>query len=308
MQWLKRGLVYRTDRDAPAGTVRGMVPTPLLIDDRTIRVFLTVCDADNVGRPYYVDVDALAPTRIVAKSAGPLMQIGAPGAFDERGIVAAQVLRNPDGTLLMYYSGFQRSDSVRYQIFMGLAQSTDNGDSFVRVQEPPILGPTPAESMFRCAPFVMPTEHGYQMWYTAGSEWETVNGKEVPRYSLKYLESTDGVTWGSEGMACMRFGPDEHGIGRPWVTRTPGHRYQLYYSIRRISLAAYRLGYAESDDGLHWNRMDGQLGLDVSPAGSFDSDGMSYTALITAHNKTYCFYNGNGFGREGFAVAELIAP
>jgi hypothetical protein len=35
---------------------------------------------------------------------------------------------------------------------------------------------------------------------------------------------------------------------------------------------------------------------------------MSYTALLTVRNKTYCFYNGNGFGRDGFAVAELIAP
>ncbi|ACC71478.1 hypothetical protein PPMP20_12500 [Paraburkholderia phymatum] len=307
MQWLKRGLVYRTDQDAPAGTVRAMVPTPLLIDDRTIRIFLTVCDGDNVGRPYFVDVDASDPTKIIGKSTGPLMRTGAPGAFDERGIVCAQILRNTDGTLMMYYSGFERSDSVRYKIFMGLAKSVDNGESFVRVQDSPILGPTEAESMFRCAPFVIATERGYQMWYTAGSSWEVVGGKEVPRYSLKYLESTDGIDWASEGVPCMRFGPDEHGIGRPWITKSPEGKYQLYYSVRRISLAAYRLGYAESDNGLDWNRMDDQLGLDVSP-GSFDSDGMSYTALINAGDKTYCFYNGNGFGRDGFAVAELIAP
>ncbi|CAD6542146.1 hypothetical protein LMG24235_03751 [Paraburkholderia sabiae] len=284
-----------------------MVPTPLLVDDRTIRIFLTVCDADNVGRPYFVDVDASDPTKIVGKSTGPLMQTGAPGAFDERGIVCAQVLRNPDGALMMYYSGFERSDSVRYKIFMGLAKSVDNGENFIRVYDAPILGPTEAESMFRCAPFVIATERGYQMWYTAGSSWEIVSGKEVPRYSLKYLESTDGIDWGSEGVPCMRFGPDEHGIGRPWITKSAEGKYQLYYSVRRISLAAYRLGYAESDNGLDWSRMDNQLGLDVSP-GSFDSDGMSYTALISAGDKTYCFYNGNGFGRDGFAVAELIAP
>jgi hypothetical protein len=307
MQWLKRGLVYHTSRHAPAGTVRAMVPTPLLIDDHTIRIFLTICDADNVGRPYFVDVDASDPTKIIAKSSSPLMLTGAPGSFDERGIVAAQVVQNPEGTLLMYYSGFEHSDSVRYRIFMGLAQSFDNGQSFVRVQDIPILGPTEEESMFRCAPFVIATEHGYQMWYTAGSTWEVVNGKEVPRYSLKYLESTDGISWGREGVSCMSLGEDEHGLGRPWITKKQDGTYQLYYSVRRISLAAYRLGYAESDDGLHWNRMDRQLGLEVSP-GSFESEAMSYTALLTVRNKTYCFYNGNGFGRDGFAVAELIAP
>jgi hypothetical protein len=32
-----------------------------------------------------------------------------------------------------------------------------------------------------------------------------------------------------------------------------------------------------------------------------------YAAAITAHGKTWCFYNGNDFGRDGFALAELIS-
>jgi hypothetical protein len=307
MQWLKRGLVFHTSRHAPAGTTRSMVPTPLLIDDKTIRVFLTICDADNVGRPYFVDVDASDPTKIVGASPGPLMDVGRQGDFDERGVVCAQVLRDTDGSLLMYYSGFERSQTVRYQIFMGLARSFDNGKTFERVQDKPILGATDAETMFRCAPFVIAENDKFRMWYTAGSTWDIVNGKEVPRYSLKYLESTDGINWGDEGTSCMSFGEDEHGIGRPWIVKTIDGKYQLYYSIRRISVAAYRLGYAESYDGRQWARMDKQIGLDVSPA-SFDSDSISYTALISVREKTYCFYNGNAFGRDGFAVAELIAP
>jgi hypothetical protein len=32
-----------------------------------------------------------------------------------------------------------------------------------------------------------------------------------------------------------------------------------------------------------------------------------YSAVISVNAKTYCFYNGNNFGEEGFAVAELAA-
>jgi hypothetical protein len=32
-----------------------------------------------------------------------------------------------------------------------------------------------------------------------------------------------------------------------------------------------------------------------------------YSAVISVGDKTYCFYNGNNFGEQGFAVAELIA-
>jgi hypothetical protein len=149
----------------------------------------------------------------------------------------------------------------------------------------------------------MPYEGGYRMWYVAGSTWEIVNGKEVPKYSLKYLDSKNPVDWGKEGVPCMDLNVDEHGIGRPWIIFENGV-YRLYYSIRRISLGAYRLGYAESPDGIHWNRLDGKFGLDVTP-GSFDSYGMSYSAVITVYDRTYCFYNGNDFGRDGFAVAVL---
>ena len=78
----------------------------------------------------------------------------------------------------------------------------------------------------------------------------------------------------------------------------------MFYSVRRKSFRAYRLGYAESLDGYAWTRMDEQLSLDVTP-GSFDSDAIMYAAPIQIDDKLYVFYNGNDFGRDGFAVAVL---
>jgi predicted GH43/DUF377 family glycosyl hydrolase len=69
-------------------------------------------------------------------------------------------------------------------------------------------------------------------------------------------------------------------------------------------LGAYRLGYAESSDGKNWKRMDQHLNLDVS-SGSFDSEAIMYAAPIEVDNKLFVFYNGNGFGSLGFAVAVL---
>ena len=104
----------------------------------------------------------------------------------------------------------------------------------------------------------------------------------------------------------MSLGEDEHGFGRPWVIQRAPDHYQLYFSVRKISVAAYRLGYAESRDGINWVRKDTDMGLDVSP-GSFDSDAIMFSAPVEVGGKTYCFYNGNDFGRDGFAVAELIS-
>jgi hypothetical protein len=128
----------------------------------------------------------------------------------------------------------------------------------------------------------------------------------MPEYVVRHLDSPDGLSWGEAGHLCIDVAhEDEHGFGRPWVV--PMDRgYEMFYSVRRRSLMAYRLGYATSRDGLEWRRDDAGLGLDVSPEG-FDSGAIMYAAVITVEGRTYCFYNGDVFGRQGFALAELVA-
>lgn len=305
MKWEKLGLVPLIDPAAPDAPALVTVPTPVMHGTDTIRVFFGSCGRDYIGRPHYVDLDARDPLRVLGVSAGPVMDVGQAGAFDEHGVIPVHVLPSDDGRLLMYYSAFQRGQDVRYRIFTGLAASQDGGKSFQRIQQTPILGASATETMFRCAPFVMRSGQGFAMWYIAGSSWETVCGKQVPRYSLKHLVSPDGIHWPQTGTACMELAEDEHGFGRPWIEIDARGTWHMFYSIRVRSLAAYRLGYATSRNGLEWTRRDSELGLEPTPA-SFDSDGMSYSAIIHAHGQTYCFYNGNGFGREGFAVARLL--
>jgi hypothetical protein len=66
----------------------------------------------------------------------------------------------------------------------------------------------------------------------------------------------------------------------------------------------YRLAYAESADGINWTRRDNEIGIDVSPSG-WDSRMQGYPAVVSCGGKTYMFYNGNDYGREGFGYAEL---
>lgn len=83
----------------------------------------------------------------------------------------------------------------------------------------------------------------------------------------------------------------------------------MWYSTARLPLHPYRIGYAESDDGKRWTRIDEAVGFDVSPEG-FDSEMICYPHVVQHENRLYMFYNGNGFGREGIglAVAEDSEP
>jgi len=305
MRWKKLGIVYRPDGSRPWARSHAMIPTPLRIDQSVIRVFVTCCDDEGIGRPGYVDVLASDPTRVIAVSEAPLLDLGEPGTFDENGVLLCSVVDADDGNWNMYYVGFELGTRIRYRLLTGLAHSHDGGRTFARISRTPVLERSNSELYFRGGPCCLKERGRYRLWYVAGSNWIDVDGKSMPVYDIRYAESDDGVHWPQEGTVQIPITePDEHGFGRPYVIPKPGGGYRMFYSVRRRSLRAYRLGYAESQDGLVWQRMDDRLNLDVTPGG-FDSEAIMYAAPVQVGDRLYVFYNGNDFGREGFAVAVL---
>ena len=67
--------------------------------------------------------------------------------------------------------------------------------------------------------------------------------------------------------------------------------------------AAYRIGYAESADGVKWERLDAQAGITVSESG-WDSEMTAYPWVFSHKSTNYMLYNGNGYGRTGIGLAE----
>ena len=306
MNWRKLGVVWMPTGSDTWAKSHAMGPTPFQLNEEVIRVFLTTLDEDGKGRPTYVDISAQNPTHILRVSPKPLMDIGESGTFDDNGLMPTSIVQPENGILFMYYAGFELCEKIRYRIFTGLAISSDGGNTFYRNSRVPILDRSDTELFFRGGPFVIIDEGVFKLWYVAGSQWTKINSKLMPVYDLRYQESSDGIHWAEKGTLSMAItGDDEHGFGRPWVLKRGPQDYQLFYSIRRRSFSAYRLGYAESQDGIRWIRKDSEIGLDVT-LGAFDSDAIMYSAVIDIGSKTYCFYNGNNFGESGFGVAELI--
>jgi hypothetical protein len=75
----------------------------------------------------------------------------------------------------------------------------------------------------------------------------------------------------------------------------------MWYSFRG---QAYRIGYAESEDGRQWKRLDSHVGIDVSTTG-WDSEMIEYPFVFDHKGQRYMLYNGNGFGKTGFGLAVL---
>lgn len=305
MRWVKHGIVYAPDGQMPWARSHAMIPTPFQLNDEVIRVFVTFLDEAGIGRPGYVDVAATDPTVVLDISPRPLLEDGLPGTFDESGMLTCSVIRASDERLFLYYAGFETGTKIRYRLLSGLAISENDGLTFTRYRPTPILERSPEELFIRGGPFCLYDPPLYRLWYAGGSQWTDLNGKSMPVYEIRYLESENGYEWAGTGEVQIGItDPDEHGFGRPYVIRRPDGGYRMFYSVRRRSYANYRLGYADSADGRHWRRMDQSLNLDVTP-GSFDSEAIMYAAPIQVGERLFLFYNGNDFGREGFALAEL---
>ena len=307
MRWLKHGVVWTPSGSHWWARTHATCPTPLRLGDGTLRVYLQCRDEHNVGRIGFVDLDPNDPRKVIRESHEPVLDIGVPGSFDDNGVFPTAVVRVPDGRIFLYYVGFELCHRIRYRLLTGLAISVDDGNSFQRVQATPILERSDSEQFFRCGPWVEHEGGRFRMWYIAGSAWETIDGKQMPLYDIRYAESEDGVRWPASGQLVMPVALDnEHGFGRPVVRRSPDG-LRMFYSIRKRNPARYRLGYAESADGLAWRRRDGDLGLDVTE-GAWDGETVCYGVDIEAGGKTWLLYNGNDFGGTGFGIAEQVQP
>lgn len=271
-----------------------MVPTPDQIDGALVRVYFSGRDEANRSHVGYAVIDLERPTEILEMSAGPVLGPGALGCFDDNGVTPSCVVRDHD-RLLLYYIGWNPGSTVRVHLFGGLAQSTDGGATFERVSRAPIIERTAVDPYLNTAPFVV-KDPAWRMYYVSGVGWVH---PDLPRYNIKLGRSADGVVWEREGHVCIDFeGPQENALARPFVVRD-GDRYRMWFSHKGDS---YSIGYAESADGVRWERDDDRAGLRPSPEG-WDSEMVEYAAVVRYGGAWFMFYNGNTYGREGIGLA-----
>jgi hypothetical protein len=230
----------------------------------------------------------------------PVLSPGVLGTFDDAGVTPACLVQH-EGRRFFYYTGWTLGLSVPFYLNVGLAVS-DGGEPFRRLSPAPLLDRCDVDPYLTAAPWVLVEESAWRMWYVSGTAWEIVDGRPRHKYHVKYAESRDGLRWTRDGIVCLDYTGDEYAFGRPCVLRDSAlGLYRMWYSVRG---AAYRLGYAESSDGIVWRRHDDRAGVLASSEG-WDSEMIAY-AMVFPHGDTLqMLYNGNGYGRTGIGLATL---
>lgn len=307
MSWKTLGLVFSPPQGDTWMKTHAQVPTPLVCEG-FVRVYFSSRPEPCLSQTTFVDL-AGDDLRVVNLNVTPILQPGRPGTFDEHGIMPSCAVRN-GRQVFLYYSGWSRSSSVPYTNSTGLAISDDDGLTFRKVSEGPILTKSLHDPYSATSPFVMREGEKWHMWYCSGTGWVKVADTYEHTYDIKYARSSDGVVWTPTGHSAVRQTTDLEAITRPWVLKGDGG-YHMLFCFRgsqgfRDGDNAYRLGHAFSTDLERWVRDDDSplASIDRSASG-WDARMTAYPATAKVKDKTILFYNGNGFGAQGFGCAAL---
>lgn len=295
IRWGKRGLVIRPDTLLPWMRTHCMVPTPHMLDGGLVRVYFSGRDESNRSNIGFAVLDLNENGKLLEYSPMPILTPGDLGCFDDNGVSPSCVMQ-VNGQLHLYYIGWNPGSTVRVHLFGGLAISTNGGKTFERWSRAPIIERSRTDPFLNTAPWVVRAGDEYRMYYVSGCGWVH---KDLPRYNIKLACSRDGKVWQRDGHVCINFKDDsENALARPYVIFEDGV-WKMWFAHKGKT---YRLGYAESLDGITWVRRDELAGLDVSPCG-FDSDMIEYAAVVKYDGRHFMFYNGNNYGVDGIGLA-----
>jgi hypothetical protein len=315
MKWKKTGKIFDpSEFSLPNGCIEFAQSPQTLVFDDFIRIYFSTRQKDMQTGKFlshiaFVDVDKLL-FKVLRVSTKSVIKLGGLGHFDQHGIFPINPVR-AEGKILAYTTGWNRRVSVSVDTSVGLAISNDDGETFEKVGNGPILTSSLYEPFLVGDAFVRYIEKTYHMWYIYGVRWIDNEVEESARvYKIAHATSSDGCSWIKEGKQIIsdKLNSDEC-QALPSVVYFE-NRYHMFFcyreaiDFRKNKERAYRIGHAFSDDLKNWVRDDDQYKLEVTND-DWDSDMLCYPHVFSCDGKIFMLYNGNEFGRYGFGMAVL---
>jgi len=312
-RWEKLGWIFNP-KDHPDYWIKefAQAPSTIILDDR-VRVFFSGRPAPDADGKYrsrlsFLDLDRSNLLRVIDIASVPICPLGALGTFDEFGTYPVSVMRDNED-ILAYYAGWTRPISVPFNAAIGLAVSHDDGKSFKRAGDGPILSYSPDEPFIHGSPKIRYFVDSYYLWYCSGRKWIVRGADRQPVYKIRMAVSNDGYEWRKLGRNLLNDVLEEDECQASADVFWMNGKYHMLFSFRycfdfKEEGRGYRFGYAWSTDLLNWTRDDAQAGMTVSQSG-LDSESVSYGHVFAVDGNHYMLYQGNEIGRVGFGLAKM---
>jgi hypothetical protein len=271
MKWKKLGKIFDPTKFNLTNNCVEYAQSPqALVFDDFVRIYFSTREKDNTGKFLshisYVDFDkSFKEIRNVSKET--VIPLGDLGCFDEHGIFPMNIVRDKK-RILAYTTGWNRKVSVSADASIGLAISEDEGLTFRKVGNGPILSACLNEPFLVCDAFVSTFNNSYHMWYIYGTKWFEDKNEDEPQrvYKIAYAKSSDAVEWERDSRQIIDDKLNENECQALPTVVFFNNRYHMFFcyreatGFRKIKERGYRIGYAYSEDLKSWTRDDENVG------------------------------------------------
>lgn len=317
MKWKKLGKIFDpTLYVLPNNCIQFAQSPQVLVFNDFVRIYFSTRAVDKINGKYLSHiafVDMKKNLRdVIRVSDQTVIPLGGLGCFDEHGIFPMNVIRHKN-KIYGYTCGWSRRTSVSVDTSIGLAISCDDGLTFQRIGDGPVLTASLHEPCLVGDGFVKIIDDKFHMWYIFGTGWKKYDNASQPdrTYKIGHAVSSNGIDWikqEAQQIIDDRWGDDES-QALPTVIEISG-RYHMFFCYRQSfdfrnnSGRGYRIGHAYSDDLNNWVRDDDNFIIE-SELGEWDSGMQCYPHVFECDRSIYMLYNGNEFGRYGFGLAIL---
>lgn len=317
MNWVKIGKIFDPTNYILSNNCREFAQSPqVLLFNDFIRVYFSTREKDDTGKylSHIAFVDLNKKFEVIGVAKNTVLKLGKLGCYDEHGIFPLNILKTNE-KLFGFIGGWNRRVSVSVDGSIGVAISYDDGLTFQRTGDGPVMTASINEPFLIGDPFVKIFDGIFHIWYIFGTTWKIYTADAQPDriYKIGHAISSDGTNWTkiTEGQQVVRdsLGCDES-QAMPTVIKIHD-LYHMYFCYRQ-SMGfrtdrdrGYRIGHAYSVDLINWTRNDAGVGIDVTE-GAWDSDMLCYPHVFEMDGDVYMMYNGNEFGRYGFGVAKQV--
>lgn len=296
--WIKKGLIFKIKKQKEWMRTHAALPFADKIQDDRYKIYFSTRDSKNRASTGFVEID-FDLGKILSISKKPILNHGKVGTFDENGVMSSCLVNHGNKNFL-YYTGWSSSKSTPFNWSIGLAISENNGRTFEKISDGPIISKNRYDPYFVGSPTVLLDQNKWKMWYVSTKGWKKSKSGLIAPYFLKYAESKNGIDWKLNEKVTIDISKKEVGLGRASIIKENGI-YKMWYSY---STKKYRIGYAESKNGKVWKRMDQKAGITVSKSG-WDSNTIEYPFVFNYKDSKLMLYNGNNYGMTGFGYAVI---
>ncbi len=201
-------------------------------------------------------------------------------------LILPRLFRDVDSEML-YYGGY---DGETWSI--GLAESPSLREGWTEYPDNPVLTGTPGEWDEAGAGngWIIREQGLYSMWY-AGMDSEDV-------IRIGYANSVDGITWmkyvENPVFDVMNGEWDSDGVLTPCVLYIDDMYHMAYTGFHRVGeYEVCQIGYAISEDGLNWQRVQADPIIEIGCSSEWDELSCAYPFAMETDTDVLLWYLGS---------------